>query len=567
IASLYQQATAAYANGHPAQAETLARRLIQLDPLHCDAHYLAGAIRLDAGDPATALPLLETAVQLNPIHPGVQHALANSHYALGHWQEAINYYDHLLQIGRADNLVFLNLAIALHIIQQTETAVQVLKQGTHSYPSDPALWNAYGDLLNKQGDDLTSIMAHEQAVTLMPDNPDYNANLALMYEQSNRMDDAKRLATEMLTKHPQHPLLLIIAARCARREKNYKPALALLNRIPTDTNLRFRRTSLFEAGRIHDHLEETEQAYECFIEGNKLTLEMWPNHRQDAAVILASWEMIHSYVASLSALPWPDFPPETNRPGHAFLLGFMRSGTTLMDTILETDPRITVLEEGQPIQNVIRYAESLAGGYPACLERLTAEQVRNMRNQYWQGVEELTGEPIAGKIVLDKQPVLGPHVGLVKLLFPSAQFIFALRHPCDVVLSCFMQPFGHNPFHANFLTLEHSAKVYALVMDLWLKYSELLDIKAHTLKYEKLVTDKQKTLAEVFEFLGLNDAETNIDHVSHAKQRGRIYTPSYHQVVQPLYTDAMERWRRYRDYFEPILPILRPYIDRFGYFI
>jgi tetratricopeptide (TPR) repeat protein len=565
IASLYQQATMAYTNGRPAQAEALARRVIELDPLHSDAHYLAGAIRLDAGDATTALPLLETAAQLNPVHPGIQFAVANSHYALGNWQEAINYYDRLLQIGSADNLVFLNLAIALHKTQQTATAVQVLKQGTHSYPSDPALWNAYGDMLNKENNDVTSIAAHERAVDLMPDNPDYSANLALMYEQSNRMDDAERVATGMLLHHPQHPLLLLICARCARRKKEYRKALAILDRMPVDVNLKFKRASLFEAGRVHDHLKESESAYNCFLQGNRLTLQVWPNHREDAAKHLANWQSIHAYVTTRDALSWPVLPPETGRPPHVFLFGFMRSGTTLMDTILETDPRVTVLEEELPIHKVIRAAEALPGGYPHCLESLTIEQAQILRNQYWQGVTDLSGELDSQKIVLDKQPVLGPHIGLVKILFPEARFIFALRHPCDVVLSSFMQPFGHNPFHANFVTLEQSAGIYALVMDLWLSYQRQLDIQAHTLRYEALINDKQQSLSEVFGYLGLNDAETDIDHVSHAKRRGRIYTPSYHQVVQPLYTDAMERWRRYLPHFGAALPILRPYAELFGY--
>lgn len=565
IDSLFQQAVTAYENGQPVQAETLARRLIEMDSHHSGAHYLAGAIRLDAGDATSALPFLETAARLNPAHPGIQLARGNAHFALGHWNEAIYCYDFLRQAGKADNVSFLNLGIALHKTQQNEIAVKVLQQATQIYPSDPALWNAYGDVLNKENDDSTSIMAHERAVALMPDNPDYNANLALMYEQSNRIDDAERVAEQMLKKHPQHELLLLIGARCARRKKNYRNALALLDRMPADTNIRFRRACLFEAGRIHDHLKEPDQAYDCFVKGNKLTLEVWPNHRTEAAKFFSNWQTIHGYLAGRSSLPWPTFPPEEKRPRHTFLLGFMRSGTTLMDTILETDSRITVLEEEQPIHQVIRAAEALPGGYPACLEQLTIEQVSQFRRIYWQGVTELVGELDPETVVLDKQPVLGPHVGLVKTLFPTASFIFALRHPCDVIFSSFMQPFGHNPFHANFITLEQSATVYALVMDIWLSYQKLLNPRVHTLRYEELINNKEQALSDVFSFLELDDAQTDIDHVSHAKKRGRIYTPSYHQVVQPLYTDAMERWRRYHTYFEPVLPILRPYIEQFGY--
>jgi tetratricopeptide (TPR) repeat protein len=565
VRSLFQQATSAYSNGDSVQAENLAQELIRLDPLHVDAHYLLGAIQLDHGDATNALPLLETAMRLAPDHPGIQYALGNAYYALDQWLEAIQCYERLRQIGHANNQVFLNLGIALHKDQQNDMAAQILEQGTRSYPSDAGLWNAYGEILNRQNNDLASIDAYERAVAIMPENPDYCANLALMYEQSNRMQDAESLASDMLKHHPQHPLLLLISIRCARRKKDYAKALSLLEKMPADTNLKFRRAGLFEAGRIHDYLKESAQAYECFLEGNKLTLELWPDHSRDAKNFIEDWKTIHAYLDTHERLSWPEFHADPQQPKQVFLLGFMRSGTTLMDTILETDPRITVLEEELPIHNVVNEVTKLPGGYPACLEQLTIQQVESLRCQYWDEVAALTG-PLPGDIiVLDKQPLLAPHVGLAHILFPEARFIFALRHPCDVVMSSFMQPFGRNAFHANFTTLEQSAEVYSLVMDMWLAYQQQFDLEIHTLRYEALIHDKQQTLATVFDFLGLENAQIDIDHVSHAKERGRIYTPSYHQVVQPLYTDAMERWRRYRAYFDVALPILQPYIERFGY--
>ncbi|HET7649486.1 MAG TPA: sulfotransferase [Gammaproteobacteria bacterium] len=565
IATRFQQAAADYAQGKSDLAESGARTVIALDPNHAGAYHLLGAIRLDGGDAINALPLLENALRLSPNHPGIQLALGNAHFALEHWHEAVQFYDRFSLAGNSNGIVILSTAIALHKLKETRKAVEVLRKGTELYPDDPALWNAYGDLLNKENEDIASIQAHERAVALMPENPDYVANLALMYEQSNRMEEAERTASAMLQQHPQHPLLLLICIRCARRKKNYEHALALLDRMPQNANLRFKRACLFEAGRVHDYLKQADKAYQCFLEGNKLTLDLWPTHRPEAAAFLADWQALHHYVTSRQSLAWPDFPAESGRPKHVFLLGFMRSGTTLMDTILETHPQIKVLEEDPPIHDVVRAIEAFPGNYPACLETLTEEQVKTLRTLYWENVTKLTGPLAADTVLLDKQPLLGPHAGLVHTLFPDAKFIFALRHPCDVVLSSFMQPFGHNPFHANFLTLEQSASVYALVMDMWLAYQRLFHLDIHTLRYESLISNKQQALADVFQFMGLSGAETDIDHVTHAKKRGRIYTPSYHQVVQPLYSDAMERWRRYRAYFEPVLPLLRPYIERFGY--
>jgi hypothetical protein len=69
----------------------------------------------------------------------------------------------------------------------------------------------------------------------------------------------------------------------------------------------------------------------------------------------------------------------------------------------------------------------------------------------------------------------------------------------------------------------------------------------------------------VLEFLGLEWSDELKDHASHARKRGRIYTPSYHQVIQPIYKDAVDRWRNYARYFGPALDTLKPFIREFGY--
>jgi hypothetical protein len=154
---------------------------------------------------------------------------------------------------------------------------------------------------------------------------------------------------------------------------------------------------------------------------------------------------------------------------------------------------------------------------------------------------------------------------LIHRLFPDARFIFAARHPCDAVLSCFMQDFVLNPAMANFLTLEDSARLYDLALVFWTRARQILPLHVHTLRYEALVEDKERELRALLAFLGLDWDARVLDNEATAKARGPIATPSYAQVAQPLYTRARGRWERYREQMKPVLPILLPWAKRLGY--
>ena len=93
------------------------------------------------------------------------------------------------------------------------------------------------------------------------------------------------------------------------------------------------------------------------------------------------------------------------------------------------------------------------------------------------------------------------HVGEIVKVFPKAKFILALRHPCDCVLSCFMQNFKLNDSMANFLSIEDTAKMYDLVMTLWKQYANSFSINYHYIKYEDVVMNFDKSINNLLNFL------------------------------------------------------------------
>jgi hypothetical protein len=274
------------------------------------------------------------------------------------------------------------------------------------------------------------------------------------------------------------------------------------------------------------------------------------------------WREVAEWTDELAARldrGWPSVDVPGDPPAPAFLIGFMRSGTTLLDTMLMGHSGTHVLEE-LPIMGSL--ARRL--GTPSAAADVASPEAVQLRDAYFAELQRLASPP-RGKLVIDKFPMAGLHAPLIHRLFPQARIIFSLRHPCDVVLSCFMQNFRLSKTMASFLTIENAARYYDAVMRFWTLARERLPLSVHTVRYEALLDDRESELRHLTDFLGLAWEQTLLDHQRTAAERGYIRTPSYHQVTEGIYRGASGRWQRYAEQMAPALPILAPWVERFGY--
>jgi hypothetical protein len=166
---------------------------------------------------------------------------------------------------------------------------------------------------------------------------------------------------------------------------------------------------------------------------------------------------------------------------------------------------------------------------------------------------------------LDKLPMRTLNAGLIQRLFPDARLLFALRHPCDVVLSNFMQAYAENEAFIHFDTLGDSARMYDRVMALWGQYDAVLELKRTRCRYEDLVMDTELELERICGFLGIDLNQAMLDLQSRLAARGRIRTNSYQQVAEPIYQRSSGRWKHYAAQMKEVLPVLAPYAEQFGY--
>jgi tetratricopeptide (TPR) repeat protein len=372
-----------------------------------------------------------------------------------------------------------------------------------------------------------------------------------LLERGNRLD---RLSALIAEAEQAGVRLAYLDSLALDREGRTKEALAAATAMPVADDP-VRRALLI--GRLADKTGDTRTAFAAYGEMNRLVAAAHPGAPAAAAEY-------RRHVAALNEMLTPAYaaglapPLKGPRPAPVFLVGFPRSGTTLLDTLLMGHVGIHVLEEEPLLQ---RAAEAL--GDFAFLPAQDAAGVEHLRGLYFATLDER--DPPPGKTIVDKLPLNLLGAPLIHRLFPDARFIFAARHPCDVVLSAFMQNFDLNPAMANFLDLENTARLYDLVLTFWTRCRELLPLDVHVLRYEALVADSEAQMRALIGFLGLEWDDRVLDNEGIAARRGLIATPSYHQVAQPIYATARGRWERYRDQLAPVLPILAPWAERMGY--
>jgi hypothetical protein len=247
-----------------------------------------------------------------------------------------------------------------------------------------------------------------------------------------------------------------------------------------------------------------------------------------------------------------------------FIVGFPRSGTTLLEQMLDAHPRLQSMDEN-PFFNKLSDQLAEQGIFvPQDMARLGQRDCDELRKRYLGMVCETIPRRWDTQIV-DKNPLNMLWLPLIHRLFPHAKFILALRHPCDVILSCYMQNFRSSVLAAACSDLQRLATSYVASMQSWLHHAAIFEPDVLTVRNEDIVADVEGQAARIAQFLELGDAAPLLDFHEHARRKGFIGTPSYTQVIQPVNSRGMNRWLRYREYIEPVLPILEPMLQHWGY--
>ncbi|MGH8306697.1 MAG: sulfotransferase [Gammaproteobacteria bacterium] len=457
------------------------------------------------------------------------------------------------------------LALSLLEFRRLAEAENLARAALVNAPESAQWLDVLGMALMARGRFAEALIQFERARELAPDYPQAYGNLAILHERANRIDAALEVIGDGLKRWPAFITLQFVHARCQRRSGQYTQAqLALQKLLRGPLTIKLHLDIEFELAWCADAAGESREASRHFSRANALA-EKLPTHQ--AAVNANYLQMVVSFGRRFDgdwARSWRELPRTGCQEDPVFIIGFPRSGTTLLDTMLGAHPALAVLEEQPALQTMLESLANCPGGYPDGLASLTAAQQTAAREVYRQAATAAIG-PTGTRRLLDKSPLHTVHVGAMQRVFPGAPILFMTRHPFDVVLSCFMTNFEPNAGTVCFTALESTVRLYCEMMSLWLSCSRQLPLNFRQVRYEDLLAEPERELRAILEFINLPWSDAVLDHVTHASERGPVSNASYAQVGRPLYHEAHGRWRRYAHCLEPYHAQLQPYIEVFGY--
>jgi Flp pilus assembly protein TadD len=261
---------------------------------------------------------------------------------------------------------------------------------------------------------------------------------------------------------------------------------------------------------------------------------------------------------------WRPLTSPSSRQSPVFVVGFPRSGTTLLEQMLDAHPDFKSMDERAFIHELIESMELVGQRYPADLANLTQTEADQLRAVYFRRVDKAL--PRRGQCQLvDKNPLNMLCLPMIMRLFPEARIIFCLRHPCDVLLSCYMQPFRSPAFMVLCSSLSRLAHGYVQAFEQWQRQVEVFAPRVLEWRYESVVSHFDDHVVRLGQFLEVADAAPMARFAEHAQSKRFISTPSYAQVTHGINCKAVNRWHAYREQFEPVLSMLHPLIERLGY--
>jgi tetratricopeptide (TPR) repeat protein len=472
----------------------------------------------------------------------------------------------VLQRDPGDFDAQLNAGMCLHLRRDYAAAEAAYRAASAIQPGHPLPHRQLAKLCNELGDSEGAVRHFEQAIAIDGNNPELLAEHLSALELANRVAPATALAAEYLRRFPRHPQLSLEAAKLERRAGNAQDGLARLRSIdPQQIPPPLRQWFFFELGTALDRNGEAAAAYQAYCESNRLAASGARAQLTDKAAFPRVLAALEDWIEQ--GAPVQRYEEHEDLGADlTFLLGFPRSGTTLLDLMLDRHPEVASLEEKQTIELVFHEVDQKHGGFPHGFSALDAPRRERLRARYRATLAEFGIASPSTQHIIDKMPIRTPYVAFIHRLFPRARFVFSVRHPCDVVLSNFMQLYAANDVFVNFYTLASSASTYDRVMAIWQKTTALLPPEAfHYVRYEQLVQAPQQALADVCGFLGLGFDPSMTEHTRTLETRERIRTNSYHQVAEPLYTRSLERWRSYQPQFAEVMPLLERHLQYFGY--
>jgi len=387
--------------------------------------------------------------------------------------------------------------------------------------------------------------------------------LLKQYEKQSRLKDFKKLIESTKKIFKNNVILSYYESLYFFRVKDYNQSLNILTDKEIEQKFITQQNEVFLAdyfhllSRVYEKLEFYNESYNFAIKRNKTTLNFKENKKFNKELILDTISVYKNFFDKKNKSKSNILSTGINHSNLAFLIGFPRSGTTLLDTILRSHSKTLVLEEKPYLLNV-RHGFYKNHKLSDILQINETEKIK-MQEQYFNSFNYKSD-----KLIIDKYPLNLIELGFIKTLFPNSKIILAIRHPLDCIISGVLTAFKMNDGMVNFENIQTTSFFYNECFELLFKYFNYYEINYHEVRYENVITNFEDEINKLLNFLNLKFEESIYNFHKTAMQRQKINTPSYDQVVQPIYSSSINRYKNF-DEIKNIKIDIKYWINQFSY--
>ena len=537
----------------------------EINPNLADLHNNLGLILREAGKLEEASTSIKKAIGINPNYAVAHSNLGLIYRDLGLADKAISCFEKSIEINSNHSDPYNNLGLIYKDLGNIEKAEEYFKKTISINNKNIHAYINLGNIYKNIGDSEKAEKLYKDSLNINPLFFDAFNNLMDLFERTNQNEKLNDVIVDAEKNFKSNPVVKLFYGQYLFKKQKFFKAIEILEKIKFDSRQsnRERLRNLILA-KCNDQVENFTKAYNYF----KKTNEINENNKDDNINKNKTLEIVKKrfdFFSKKEKESWSNSKNSNILQNPIFLVGFPRSGTTLLDTILRSHDTIEVIEEEPILGDFINYLTEIINGDLNYLKEIDQQVLKKTRDVYFSNMDKYIKDKNPNKIYIDKMPLNIIHVGEIVRIFPKAKFIVSLRHPIDSVLSCFMQSFKMNNAMANFLNLDDASNLYSKVMSLWIQYTKIPSIKYHYVKYEDVVTNFEPTIKNVLDFLEVPWSDKVFKFYKTAEKRNLISTPSYDQVNKPIYSKSMYRWKKYEKNISKIIPTLQPWIKKFNY--
>jgi len=483
-----------------------------------------------AGDAESALPLFQAAAEASDASVRDHLEWADALWSDFQFEQAFQVLRKAAERAPNDSEPLLLAAKRSFSLGRFNDCAQFLQAALDRNPGDRAIMRMRAEVLERQGRQSEAEILAREAVEKCPGDPRAIRALAHVLRGTNRVDQAAELLQRFLAENTegeiwraQHEL-----AACLDRLSDYDGAMLAL--LAAKAQLRPSAQPLLQEWHTRARRRE-----EFALALDAPTLRQWAGAVRDLRSI-------------------------------AILAGHPRSGTTLLEQMLGAHSRVITTDETgvlrtQFVEPIVLQAASTTEALRE-VNAFDAEQLASGRAFYFRATEAHLGEPVGERLLIEKDPLATCDLGFMFRLLPEARVIFPLRDPRDVCVSYFFTLVPLNADSAPALDLASTCATTALSLRLWQHWKSIIPQRWIETRYEHLVQDPRAELSRLLATLDLPWQEDLL--ASHQRDRN-VRTPTYADVLQPLHTRAIGRWRHYERWLDPHLHLLQAILKDFDY--